>query len=231
MNIVISGGTGGIGRETAIALAADKNNRILATGRNRSLLEDLEQGAEHKNILAHNLDLENFAGYEKAFLKFVSTHFSQVDVLINNAGLLVVGEFLKIKDIDARKMMETNFFGPASLIRSLAPLMKRGTHIVNISSMGGYQGSSKYRGLSFYSSSKAALACLTECLAEEFSDLGIIVNCLALGSVATEMLDKAFPGFKAPVSAVRMGNYIADFAINGKDLYNGKVIPVAMSNP
>jgi NAD(P)-dependent dehydrogenase (short-subunit alcohol dehydrogenase family) len=231
MNIVISGGTAGIGRETALALAANKDNRILVTGRNSSLLEDLEDGAEHKNILAHNLDLEDFSGFEKPFMKFVSTHFDHVDILINNAGTLIVGEFLKIKDADARSMMETNFFGPAYLIRSLAPLFKKGSHIVNISSMGGYQGSSKFRGMAFYSSSKAALACLTECLAEEFSDLGIIVNCLALGSVDTEMLNKAFPGYKAPVSAARMGSYIADFALNAKDLYNGKVIPVAMTNP
>src|SRR5665647_2552069 len=97
---------------------------------------------------------------------------------------------------EGRIIMETNFFGPGSLIRIVKPLMPSGSHIVNISSMGGYQGSSKYRGLSYYSASKAALACLTECLALEFNRFRISVNCLALGSVQTEMLDEAFPGYK-----------------------------------
>ena len=62
-------------------------------------------------------------------------------------------------------MMETNFFGPASVIRIVKPFMRPGGHILNISSMGGFQGSLKFKGLSYYSASKAALACLTECLA------------------------------------------------------------------
>ena len=97
--------------------------------------------------------------------------------------------------------------------------------------MGGFQGSSKYRGLSYYSAAKAALSCLSECLAEEFREDGIIVNCLALGSVQTEMLEEAFPGYKAPVSAREMAELIADFAVKGSRFFNGKIIPVAFSNP
>ena len=100
-------------------------------------------------------------------------------------------------------MMETNFFGPASIIRIVKPLMPAGSHIVNISSMGGFQGSAKFNGLSYYSASKAAIACLSECLAEEFKDSGVSVNCLALGAVQTEMLREAFPGYKAPVEALK----------------------------
>jgi NAD(P)-dependent dehydrogenase (short-subunit alcohol dehydrogenase family) len=132
---------------------------------------------------------------------------------------------------EARMIMETNFFGPASLIRVVKPLMPSGSHIVNISSMGGYQGSSKYRGLSYYSASKAALACLTECLATEFTGLGISVNCLALGSVQTEMINEAFPGYKAPVDAKQMAEYISGFALTGHKFFNGKILPVAVSNP
>jgi NAD(P)-dependent dehydrogenase (short-subunit alcohol dehydrogenase family) len=110
-------------------------------------------------------------------------------------------------------------------------LMPYGSHIINISSMGGFQGSSKYRGLSYYSASKAAIACLSECLAEEFSESGIRVNCLALGSVQTEMLAEAFPGYKAPVDASEMAHFISDFALNGSKYFNGKIIPVAINNP
>ena len=97
--------------------------------------------------------------------------------------------------------------------------------------MGGFQGSAKFKGLSFYSASKAALACISECLAGEFQDLKISVNCLALGSVQTEMLNKAFPEYKAPVTASEMGKFIADFALTGNKVYNGKIIPVALTTP
>jgi NAD(P)-dependent dehydrogenase (short-subunit alcohol dehydrogenase family) len=154
-----------------------------------------------------------------------------VDILINVAGFLIVADFMKLSDNDARNMMETNFFGPAALIRLLVPLMSAGSHIVNISSMGGYQGSSKYRGLSVYSASKAALSCLSECLAGELSESGICVNCLALGSAQTEMFESAFPGFKAPLSPKEIAEFISYFAVNGNKFFNGKVLPVAINNP
>jgi NAD(P)-dependent dehydrogenase (short-subunit alcohol dehydrogenase family) len=75
------------------------------------------------------------------------------------------------------------------------------------------------------------MACLSECLAAEFRELGISVNCLALGSVRTEMLKEAFPGYKAPVSAVEMGEFIASFALTGHKYFNGKILPVALSTP
>ena len=109
--------------------------------------------------------------------------------------------------------------------------MPKDAHIVNIGSMGGFQGSSKFPGLSAYSASKAALHTLTECLAQEFTEQGIKVNCLALGSAQTEMLEKAFPGYESPVMAFEMGKYIADFALTGHRFFNGKVLPVAVTTP
>jgi NAD(P)-dependent dehydrogenase (short-subunit alcohol dehydrogenase family) len=177
------------------------------------------------------IDLLKFDSQQKSFLKAVSAVMKNVDILINTAGSLVVKDFMKFSNERARKMMETNFFGPASVIRILRPHMKKGAHIVNISSMGGYQGSSKYKGLSYYSASKAAISCLSECLAEEFSGSGISVNCLALGAVQTEMFEEAFPDKKAPVSAKKMAEFIVDFAQNGNRFFNGKVLPVAVGNP
>jgi NAD(P)-dependent dehydrogenase (short-subunit alcohol dehydrogenase family) len=97
--------------------------------------------------------------------------------------------------------------------------------------MGGFQGSSKYPGLSYYSASKAAIACLSECLAVEFAESGIRVNCLALGAVQTEMFAEAFPGYKAPVNATEMAEFVSYFAVNGQKFFNGKIIPVAVNNP
>ena len=97
--------------------------------------------------------------------------------------------------------------------------------------MGGIQGSAKFAGLSAYSSSKGAVITLTELLAEEFKESGPSFNALALGAVQTEMLEEAFPGFKAPVSALEMAEYIQKFALLGHKYYNGKVLQVSNSTP
>ena len=103
--------------------------------------------------------------------------------------------------------------------------------VLNIGSIGGVQGSSKYPGLSVYSSSKAAVSILTECLALELKEFNIKVNCLALGAVQTEMLNDAFPGYRAQVSVDQMSEYILNFISNGSLLTNGQIIPVNLSNP
>lgn len=231
MNIIINGGTRGIGKELALIFASHKNNRIIVTGRNSEALQKLSSITSNNNIFTFRLDLTDFEEEKDKFLNAVMERFDKIDILINNAGALILKDFKDFSINEGRQLMEVNFFGPAEIIKCLEPLMKKGSHIVNISSMGGFQGSSKYRGLSYYSSSKAALACLTECLAGEFNKKGIIINCLALGAVQTEMFKEAFPGSSAPVTAAEMASYIADFAINGSKYFNGKVIPVALGDP
>lgn len=229
MNIILNGGTRGIGKEVVIRLAQDINNQILVTGRNEKALNSLS--ARYKNVRSLTLDMAFFDSQQEKFRETVSNHFRSVDILINVAGSIIVKEFLKMTNDEARLMMETNLFGPASLIRVLQPFMPAGSHIVNISSMGGFQGSTKYMGLSYYSASKAALACLTECIANEFREFGIHVNCLALGAVQTEMLEAAFPGYKAPLDAKQIAEFISGFALTGHKFFNGKIIPVAIGNP
>lgn len=229
MNIIVNGGSRGIGKEIVNCLAQNMSNQILVTGRNKKALDILS--SQYKNVKSITTDMSLFDRLGEKFRETVSVHFESVDTLINVAGYLIAKDFLDITNNEARLMMETNFFGPASLIRSLKPLMTSGSHIVNISSMGGFQGSEKYRGLSYYSASKAALACLTECLANEFAGYGISVNCLALGAVQTEMLNEAFPGYKAPVDAKQMAEFIAGFALTGNKFFNGKILPVAVGNP
>jgi short-subunit dehydrogenase len=231
MNIIINGGTSGIGKELALNFAAKKNNRILVTGRNSEALLKLSADSMNKNIFTFRIDLAHFEEMQGKFLSTVEDHFRNIDILINNAGMLIIKDFADFTISEARQLMEVNFIGQAGIIKCLEPLMKTGSHIVNISSMGGFQGSSKYKGLSYYSASKAALACLTECLAEEFREKGISINCLALGAVQTEMFEEAFPGFKAPVNAKEMASFIAEFAVNGSKYFNGKVIPVSSGNP
>jgi NAD(P)-dependent dehydrogenase (short-subunit alcohol dehydrogenase family) len=89
----------------------------------------------------------------------------------------------------------------------------------------------KFAGLSAYSTSKAAVASLTELLAEEYKESGIAFNCLCLGAVQTEMLEKAFPGYQAPLNPVEVAKYIADFTQNAHNYLKGKIIPVSLTNP
>ena len=229
MNIIIIGGTRGIGKEVTQYLAQNRDNHILVTGRNEKALKELSDLSE--NIHTMQLDISVFDTHKESFKRTISDHFNKIDILINMAGSLIVKDFLDITTDEARLMMETNFIGPASVIKVVKPFMQEGSHIVNISSMGGFQGSSKYRGLSYYSASKAALASLSECLATELSDSGICVNCLALGAVQTEMFEEAFPGNKAPVDAKEMAEFISMFALKSHKFINGKIIPVAVNNP
>lgn len=154
-----------------------------------------------------------------------------VDALVNNAGALLNQPFSETTKEDFEAVYRVNVFGLASLTRLLLPLIDPKGHIVNISSMGGIGGSSKFPGLAAYSSSKGAVNILTELLAEEYKESGPSFNALALGAVQTEMLAQAFPGFQAPLSAKEMAQYIFKFALEGHHFFNGKTLPVSSSTP
>jgi len=162
---------------------------------------------------------------------FIREKMGNVDILINNAGSLVNKPFLATTEEDLAEMLEFNVMSHFKMIKYTLPFIETGGHIVNIGSMGGFQGSVKFPGLSAYSASKAALHALSECLAFELASTGVKVNCLALGSAQTEMLEAAFPGYESPVLAFEMGKYVADFAKTGHKFFNGKIIPVAVSTP
>ena len=168
--------------------------------------------------------------YEKV-VKFISDNWQKVDVLINNAGALINKPFKDTRISDFHLVYQTNVYGVAEMIRQVLPFLKRGAHVVTVSSMGGVQGSMKFPGLAAYSSSKAAVITLSELLAEEYKDQGIAFNVLALGAVQTEMLEEAFPGYKAPLTALDMAEYISDFSLNGHRVYNGKLLQVSNSTP
>jgi len=230
LNIIVTGASRGIGFDTVLELSKNPNNQIYALSRNAEKLQLLRQSAFSNNVQVIPFDLTDYD--QKKFDQFLKLS-NHIDVLINNAGLLYSEPFEELSLEKWKAIFEVNLFGIVQLIKGLLPKLKRSTaaHILNIGSMGGFQGSSKFPGLSAYSASKAALANLTECLAQEFVDYNIKVNCLALGAVQTEMLAEAFPGYQAPVSSLSMSSYIAWFAQKGHEFHNGKIIPVALSTP
>lgn len=228
--IVITGASRGIGYDTALQLAQSPNHQIYVLSRNEGKLKALQQAANSGNIHIISFDLANF---DQKKLAAAFKNITQIDVLINNAGLLINESFETLSLAKWRAIFEVNLFGVVELIQQLLPQLTKSdhAHIINIGSMGGVQGSSKFPGLSAYSASKAAVANLTECLAEELKEKNISVNCLALGAIQTEMLAEAFPGYAAPVTSQSMANYLSWFALNGQQFHNGKIIPVAVSTP
>mgnify|MGYP005839293825 CR=1 FL=1 len=232
MNVVVTGASRGIGYQTVLALNREPKNKIIALARNEKLLQDLKKEGEHpENIHLFTFDLRKFQLYNPELVPQLKSVFNKVDVLINNAGFLVNKPFQEQTEDDVDAQMDLNFKAPFLLTQTLLSLFSEGAHVINISSMGGVQGSSKFPGLSVYSAAKGALAVLTELLAEELKNKNVKTNCLALGAAQTEMLEEAFPGYQAPVSAAQMGSYVADFALNGHQFYNGKILPVALSTP
>ena len=234
MKIIITGASRGIGYDTAYLLATQGGHEVLALSRNEKRLSELADAIE-KQSADHPLRFLPFDLIQPDFpaLKVAVEALGGVDILINNAGLLINKRFAELTPDDWQRSFHVNMFGPVELIRFALPWLKKSdhAHIVNISSMGGFQGSAKFPGLSAYSASKAALSNLTECLAEELKEEGIKVNCLALGAVDTEMLQEAFPGMEPPVSSAQMAEYLIHFAMTAHRFYNGKVLPVSVSTP
>lgn len=236
MNVVVTGASRGVGFALVQALVKKGVNLIFAVSRDGDKLENLKQkcsvidpGVE---VIALPFDLTSEQELERVQAG-IKEKTDRIDVLVNNAGALLNLPFEEISLEAVRKLYEVNVHAPFRLTQLLLPFMKGGdpSHVVNVGSMGGVQGSSKFPGLSAYSSSKGAVATLSECLAEELSNEGVRVNCLALGAVQTEMLEEAFPGYQAPLSAEQMASFIATFALEQHHFVNGKVIPVSVSTP
>ena len=221
--IIVTGSGKGIGKETSIQ-AAKLGVNVIAISRNTESLKNI------KNIIPLDIDITKKESLNE-LVKLLKTKKIRIDGFINNAGCLVKKSFSNTDVEIFNKIYEVNVFGLAEITRLVIPFIHNYGHVVNISSMGGIQGSLKFSGLSAYSSSKGAVSILTEMLAEEYKETGPSFNCLAIGAVQTEMLENAFPGYKAKVSAKKFANYLLDFLLNGSKFYNGKVLQVSLSSP
>ncbi len=219
--ILITGASRGIGKSVANMLA--KHHQVYAVSRS---VEDGQDG----NLTYIRFDLSGDLGSLEKLL--ADRGVNRIDVLINNAGALINKEFEKISEQELTYIYKVNVFTPFLLTQAMLPRLENAEHphVVNIGSVGGVNATSKFPGLSAYSSSKGALGILSECLAEELKDR-VSVNCLALGAVQTEMLSEAFPGYQAPLQPDQIAEYISQFALTGHYYQNGKTICVSLSNP
>lgn len=223
-NIIITGTSRGIGYELALQFANAGHN-VLAISRKIP-----QAFIENQNISCLGIDLSSGEGLEK-ITDFIADTWHKVDVIIHNAGALILKPFGQITAEEFEYIYKVNVFGVAALNRVVLPFMPKGSHVVTISSMGGVQGTMKFAGLAAYSSSKGAVITLSELLAEEYREQGVAFNVLALGAVNTEMLQEAFPGYEAPLSPKEMSDYIYNFALTGNTYFNGKVLQVSSTTP
>ncbi|MDZ7771483.1 MAG: SDR family oxidoreductase [Balneolaceae bacterium] len=224
---VVTGASRGIGYETSLELAR-REVEVIAVART---VADLKELASHFPDYITPFPADLTVPEAVKVLGEEVAERGTLDLLVNNAGTLANKPFDELSMKEWRHAMDVNLFAAVRLTRELLDHLGEGSHIVNISSMGGYQGSAKFPGLSAYSVAKGALAVLSECLASELSGRGIRCNALCLGAVQTEMLQEAFPGFEAPVDAGQMGRYVAEFGLEGANFYNGQILPVTLGDP
>lgn len=223
-NIIITGTSRGIGYELALQFA-QSGHKVLAISRKTP-----QELIENPNVTCLAIDISNSDELLQVE-NFITQTWKKVDVVIHNAGSLLHKPFTQITSEEFQNIYKVNVFAVAELTKICIPFLSKGSHVVSISSMGGIQGSMKFAGLSAYSSSKGALITLSELLAEEYKEQGIAFNVLALGAVQTEMLQEAFPGYQAPISAKEMADYIFNFALTGNKFYNGKILQVSSTTP
>ena len=224
-NIIITGTSRGIGYELALQFA-NAGHQVVAISRNMPT-----KLIENPNITCLSIDISNSTELNQISQFVTNSWQNKVDILINNAGILISKPFEQLTFSDFEQVYKVNVFAVAELTKICIPFMEKGSHVVTVSSMGGIQGSMKFPGLAAYSSSKGAVITLSELLAEEYTAQGIAFNVLALGAVNTEMLQEAFPGYQAPLSAIEMADYIFNFALTGNKYYNGKVLQVSSTTP
>lgn len=172
---IVTGGSSGIGRATALGLARH-GARVIVTGRRPAMLE--EMAAHHPNIRGLVADVAEPEAVARTITQTIEAS-GRLDVLVNNAG---AGALLSLGDVTARRITDilaVNVVGPSLLVKAALPHLAaaRGT-IINVSSTFGHKPGAR---LSHYAASKAALEHLTRCWALELAPLAIRVNAVAAG--------------------------------------------------
>jgi uncharacterized protein len=199
--IIITGASSGIGKTTALLFAEKKANLVLIA-RNKERLAKVELQIKSKGVQAVSIvcDVSDNRQVKNA-VKKVQKRFGKIDVLMNNAGFGIYGDFAQAPLKSIRDQMETNYFGTVYCTKAFLPLMKKGSHLVNISSMAGKLAFPGYAG---YGASKFAVAGFTESLYHELKP-DITVHLICPSGTQTKFFDNAsFTGHPHRIYATHM---------------------------
>jgi len=186
---LVTGGTSGIGKTTAIEFAR-AGAKVVLTGRRE------KEGAQ---VVAEIKKLGGDAGFVRAdvardadvkgMVDFTVDKFGRLDIAFNNAGVEWMGPVDQASEAEYRRVFDINVWGVLNSMRHEIPAMLKtgGGAIVNTSSVAGHVGMGQ---VSIYTASKHAVEGLTKALALEFAKQNILINALAPGAIATEMFDR-----------------------------------------
>jgi len=182
---IVTGGSRGIGRAIVELLAANGMDVTFTYRENGTAAKEVVTAAQGVKIYAELLDIRDGAACA-AFVEKVADRTGQIDLLVNNAGVIRDNPLTNLDDEDVRVVLETNVTGTFNVTRAVAPFMisQRRGKIVNISSVAGEKGG---RGQTNYAASKGAINAFTRALAVELAPRGITVNAVAPGVIETEM--------------------------------------------
>jgi len=187
---LITGGGSGIGLAIAEKFVTNGITTVIV-GRDR---QKLAAAAEKLGPLCHpvSADLNDLAAIP-ALVKKIIDAYGHIDILVNNAGINMKKEFTDVTDEDFDQILHTNLKAVFSIsrevVKTMLPLGKG--NIINISSMASQYGIPKVIA---YTASKSAIEGMTKAMAVELSPMGILVNCIAPGFIATDMSAKALNG-------------------------------------
>jgi NAD(P)-dependent dehydrogenase (short-subunit alcohol dehydrogenase family) len=189
---LLTGASRGIGAEIAKAVLAS-GDKLIATARGMSGLKYL---GSSENLLSTALDVED-ARQAIAAVEAGVARFGKIDVVVNNAGICLVGAVEETSAEEVERLYQTNVFGLLNVTRAVLPGMRqrRSGHIINISSVAGYSG---YMGFGVYSSTKFAVEGLSEALHLELAPLGIHVTVVEPGFFRSDILDHSKSLLEAP---------------------------------
>lgn len=184
---IVTGGASGIGLAIAKKFVAEKIHTIIIS-RSQKKLQAVKQllGAYCHKV---SFDLNNFSDIPQ-LVNDLEKEFGKIDILVNNAGINMKKDFVDVTDEDFLQVLNTNVMAVFSLSREVSKCMveKGSGSIINISSMASQYGIPKVIA---YTASKSAIEGMTRAMAVELSPLGIRVNCIAPGFIATDMSAKA----------------------------------------
>ena len=200
----ITGAGSGIGAATAKA-ALKAGNRVVATGRNLDKVRDALSNVASENLAFVQLDVADEA-QAKAAVDAAVKAFGRIDVLVNNAGYSLLGNFEELRTAEFERLFATNFYGVAYVMRAVLPVMRkqRSGRIINISSTAGAVG---YKHTGAYSATKFAVEGLSLAVAHEVEPFGIRIVVVEPGFFRTDLLDAR--------NARYGGSTIEDYATEG----------------
>ena len=210
----ITGCSTGFGRALALQVL-EEGHMVAVAARKREDIKDILE--RYKNALGVELDMTQPEQLKAAVDKTIKT-FSNIDVLVNNAGIGYFGALEESEENEVRKMFEVNFFGLSTLIQFVLPTMRkqRSGHIINISSIGGFVG---FPALSFYNATKFAVAGLSEALAKETAPLGINVSIVCPSGFRTDWAGRSANESKFYIEDYKLTAHANKANIRG---YSGK---------